>query len=136
VPRVSVIGSANVDYTMALPRLPGAGETVLGGQLLVDLGGKGANQAVAARKLGAEVRFLGGVGEDAAGPEIKQALAALGIGVDGLVRCPGAVTGTALILVGADGRNQIAVASGANERLSIEMLEPYQESIAWADVLV
>ena len=77
MPRVCVIGSANVDYTMALPRLPRAGETVLNGQLLVNLGGKGANQAVAARRLGAEVRFLGAVGTDSAGEEIRARLAAL-----------------------------------------------------------
>jgi ribokinase len=136
VPRVAVIGSANVDYTMALPRLPAAGETVLGGRLLVDLGGKGANQAVAARKLGAEVRFLGCVGDDGTGREIARGLAALGIGVDGLIPCADAATGTALILVDAEGRNQIAVASGANERLTIDMLERHEESLAWADVMI
>ena len=136
MPRVCVIGSANVDYTMALPRLPRAGETVLDGQLLVNLGGKGANQAVAARRLGAEVRLLGCVGADAAGQDIRGKLGALGIGLTGLFECPDAATGTALILVDADGRNQIAVASGANHRLAVEMLEPHEGSIAWADVVV
>jgi ribokinase len=131
-----VIGSANVDYTMALPRLPRAGETVLDGQLLVNLGGKGANQAVAARRLGAEVRLLGCVGADAAGQQIRGQLGALGIGLTGLCECPAAATGTALILVDADGRNQIGVASGANHRLAVEMLEPHEGSIAWADVVV
>src|SRR5712691_12683548 len=59
VPNVCVIGSANVDYTVALPRLPGPGETVSGGTLLVNLGGGGANQTVAARRLGGEVRMIG-----------------------------------------------------------------------------
>jgi ribokinase len=136
VPRVCVIGSANVDYTMAVPRLPRAGETVLDGRLLVTFGGKGANQAVAARRLGAEVRFLGCVGADAPGQAIRDRLGALGIGLAGLSECPDAATGTALILVDADGRNQIAVASGANYQLSVEMLEPHEESIAWADVVV
>ena len=62
MPRVCVIGSANVDYTVGLPRLPNPGETVSGGTLLVNLGGKGANQAVAARRLGGEVRLIGCVG--------------------------------------------------------------------------
>ena len=67
MPRVCVIGSANVDYTVALSRLPSPGETVSGGELLVNLGGKGANQAVAARRLGGEVRMIGCVGDDAGG---------------------------------------------------------------------
>ena len=64
MPRICVVGSANVDYTVALPRLPAAGETVTGGSLLVNLGGKGANQAVAARRLGADVALIGCVGAD------------------------------------------------------------------------
>ena len=71
MPRVCVIGSANVDYTVALPRLPSPGETVSGGTLLVNLGGKGANQAVAARRLGGEVRMIGCVGDDADGRRIR-----------------------------------------------------------------
>ncbi|HWM77969.1 MAG TPA: PfkB family carbohydrate kinase, partial [Methylomirabilota bacterium] len=67
MPRVCVVGSANVDYTVALPRLPSPGETVSGGTLLVNLGGKGANQAMAARRLGGEVRMIGCVGDDADG---------------------------------------------------------------------
>src|SRR5262249_30025069 len=67
VPRVTVVGSANVDFTVALSRLPRPGETVTGGTLLVNHGGKGANQAVAARRLGAEVRFIGCVGDDSSG---------------------------------------------------------------------
>jgi ribokinase len=136
MPRVCVIGSANVDYTLALPRLPRAGETVLGGTLLVNMGGKGANQAVAARRLGAEVRLIGCVGEDAAGGEIRSRLAALGIVTDGLVAMPDMATGTALIMVDAEGRNQIGVASGANQRLTVEMVERHAEAIAWADVVV
>ena len=64
MPRVCVVGSANVDYTVALARLPRVGETVSAGTLLVNRGGKGANQAVAARRLGAEVRLIGCVGDD------------------------------------------------------------------------
>jgi len=135
VPRVCVIGSANVDYAVALPRLPSPGETVSGGTLLVNLGGKGANQAVAARRLGAEVRMIGCVGDDADGRRINESLAGAGIGVDGLRASREAATGTALIMVDAQGRNQIAVAPGANHRLTVEMAAPYAESIAWADVL-
>jgi ribokinase len=135
MPRVCVVGSANVDYAVTLPRLPRPGETVTGGELLRDLGGKGANQAVAARRLGAEVRFLGGVGADAAGEEIRAQLAALGIGVEGLVTVP-ATTGAALIFVDAAGANQIAVAPGANHALTVEALAPHAEALAWAEVVV
>jgi ribokinase len=135
VPRICVIGSANVDYTVALPRLPDPGETVSGGTLLVNLGGKGANQALAARRLGGEVRMIGCVGDDADGRRIKTSLAAAGIEVSGLCVAGAAATGTALIMVDAQGRNQIAVAPGANHRLTVEMLSPLADSIAWADVL-
>ncbi|HEX9127407.1 MAG TPA: ribokinase [Methylomirabilota bacterium] len=135
MPRVCVIGSANVDYTVALPRLPSPGETVSGGTLLVNLGGKGANQAVAARRLGGEVRMIGCVGDDADGRRIAESLAAAGIGVEGLLASRDAATGTALIMVDAVGRNQIAVAPGANHRLTVEMAAAHAASIAWADVI-
>ena len=136
MPRICVIGSANVDHTLALPRLPRPGETVSGGMLLTNLGGKGANQAVAARKLGAELRMLGAVGEDGPGREIRERLDAVGIDVSGVVAVPDAATGTALIFVDAEGRNQIGVAPGANHRLTVEMLRTYEGAIAWADVVV
>jgi ribokinase len=135
-PRVCVIGSANVDYTMTVGRFPCPGETVGGGELLVNLGGKGANQAVTARKLGADVRMIGCVGADPPGRETRRRLGALGIGVDGLFESDRAATGTALILVDAEGRNQIAVALGANDLLSVDMAAAREESIGWADVLL
>ena len=109
-PRLLVVGSANVDFTVAARHLPRPGETVSGGTLLVSHGGKGANQAVAARRLGAEVRFLACVGDDAPGREIRTALETEGIGVAGVSTTDRAPTGTALILVDAEGRNAIAVA--------------------------
>jgi ribokinase len=136
VPRIAVVGSANVDFAVALERLPRPGETVSGGTLLVNHGGKGANQAMAARLLGADVRMIGCVGDDASGERIRAALAGQGIGVDGLVSVPGAATGTALILVDAAGRNQIGVAPGANHRLTVEMAQAHESSIAWAEVLL
>jgi len=136
MPRVAVIGSANVDFTMALSRLPRPGETVNDGTLLVNNGGKGANQAVAARRLGAEVRMIGCVGDDSSGARIRSALEAEGIGVDGLMSVSDAATGTALILVDAEGRNQIAVAPGANHRLTVDMARRHEAAIAWAQVLL
>ena len=136
MPRVCVIGSANVDFTMALPRLPRVGETVSSGTLLVNQGGKGANQAVAARRLGAEVRMIGCVGDDDSGRGIRRGLAEEGIGVDGIVTSSEAATGTALIFVDREGRNQIGVAPGANHRLTVEMARAGEEAIAWAQVVV
>ena len=107
----------------------------LGRYLARESGGKGANQAVAARRLGGEVRLIGCVGDDADGRRIKESLAAAGIGVAGLCATADAATGTAIIMVDAQGRNQIAVAPGANHRLTVEMVEAYAESIAWAEVV-
>jgi ribokinase len=135
VPRVCVIGSANVDYTVGLARLPTPGETVSGGALLVNLGGKGANQAVAVRRLGGEVRMVGCVGDDPDGRRIAESLSAAGIDVSGLTTALDAATGTALIMVDAQGRNQIAVAPGANHRLTVDMVASHGGSIAWADVV-
>jgi len=123
VPNVCVIGSANVDYAVSLPRLPSPGETVSGGTLLVNLGGKGANQAMAARRLGGEVRMIGCVGTDTDGRRIRTALGEAGIGIEGLVETSLSATGIALILVDAEGQNQIAVAPGANHRLTVELTQ-------------
>jgi ribokinase len=131
-----VIGSANLDFTVALPRLPRVGETVSAGTLLVNRGGKGANQAVAARRLGAEVRMIGCVGDDDSGQEIRRALGEQGVGVEGIATSSEAATGTALIFVDREGRNQIGVAPGANHRLTVEMARAGEDAIAWAQVVV
>ena len=134
--RVLVVGSANVDFTVAASRLPAVGETVSGGTLLVNHGGKGANQAVAARRLGAEVRLVACVGDDASGRGIRAALQAEGIGVDGMMVTADAATGTALIVVYGQGRNQIVVAPGANWRLSVEHVRARADDFAWAQVVM
>jgi ribokinase len=134
--KVLIVGSANVDFTVAAARLPAPGETVTDGTLLVNHGGKGANQAVAARRLGADVRFVGCVGHDASGVAIREALAAEGIGVDGLAESTAAATGTALIVVDRAGRNQIVVAPGANRTLTVAQVQAREDDFAWADVVV
>jgi len=136
VPRVAVVGSANLDFTVALPRLPQVGETVSAGSLLVNRGGKGANQAVAARRLGAEVRMIGCVGDDDSGRDIRRGLAEQGIGVEGLGTVDGVATGTALCFVDSDGGNHIGEAPGGNHRMTVEMARAAEESIRWAQVLV
>jgi ribokinase len=109
-----VLGSVNVDLVVAVERLPKPGETVTGGGVARHHGGKGANQAVAASRLGAAVEFVGAVGDDEFGRTEREALAAEGVNVDRLVRLRGVPTGTALIVVDRGGENQITVASGAN----------------------
>jgi ribokinase len=136
MPRVLVVGSANVDIVVATERLPTPGETVTGGTLLINHGGKGANQAVAARRLGAEVRFVGCVGDDAFGAAIRERLAAQGLGVDGLETITGGATGTAVIVVDAAGRNQIAVAPGANAQLTVDRVARYVDDVAWAHIVI
>jgi ribokinase len=136
VPRVCVVGSANVDYTVALARLPEAGETVTDGTLLVNLGGKGANQAVAARRLGAEVRMIGCVGRDAGGDRLRESLTAEGIDTAGLMVTDAAATGTALILVDRAGANQIGVAPGANRALTVEMVARHEAALGWAEIVL
>jgi ribokinase len=136
VPRILVVGSANVDFTLALSRLPTVGETVSDGTLLVNHGGKGANQAVAARRLGADVRLIGCVGDDASGSAVRAGLAAEGVGTAGVATSGAAATGTALILVDREGRNQIAVAPGANRALTVEHVRERIDDVAWADIVL
>jgi ribokinase len=135
MPRVLVIGSANMDFTVAVPRLPAEGETVTGGSFYVSHGGKGANQAVAARRLGGDVRFVGCVGQDPQGDQVVDQLAAEGIPTDGVIRTE-AATGVALITVDREGRNQIAVASGANLELLPDLAKMHASLMPWAKVLL
>src|SRR5476649_590103 len=114
-----VLGSANRDYTVAVERQPQPGQTILGGELRVATGGKGANQAVAAARAGATPVFLGAVGADSVGTDILAELAARGVDVSHahIVDAP---TGVALITVSPDGENTIVVAPGANAALDAE----------------
>jgi ribokinase len=114
-PAVSVLGSLNTDISLLVPHLPGPGETVLASAAATfGAGGKGANQAVAAARLGADVRMVGCCGDDEFGARLRAGLAAEGIGVTGLRAVPGASSGLALITVDPAGENSIAVAAGAN----------------------
>ena len=108
-----VFGSVNIDLAFALPILPGPGDTVLGSGYRIAPGGKGANQAVAAARDGAAVRFFGCIGRDEFGRLAQASLAAAGVDVAGLSET-GRPTGCAAVCTDADGRNLIAVASGAN----------------------
>ncbi|KKX97919.1 ribokinase [Microbacterium sp. Ag1] len=123
-----VVGSANVDVTAFVDRLPTAGETVAGGRLSRDLGGKGANQAVAAAKLGGRVRMIGAVGDDADGAWTRDEMDRAGVDTTNL-RTVDAPTGTALIVVDSDAENQIAVCPGANDRVSLDGVTFREEAV-------
>ncbi|MDN6528547.1 MAG: PfkB family carbohydrate kinase [Brevibacterium sp.] len=115
---LTVVGSINADITAITDRLPAVGETVGGGRLVHPPGGKGANQAAAAARLGARTRMVGALGADAPGTAMKQALHRAGVGLDGVALVDSG-TGTALIMVDAAGDNQISVCEGANAQVSI-----------------
>jgi ribokinase len=127
--RVIVVGSVNIDLVVTVPELPGPGETVIGGRFARHHGGKGGNQAVAAARLGAETAFVGAVGGDVFGREARGALEAEGIDLRGLLTLDDEVTGVALILVGEDGENSIAVASGANAALTVAQVRTAVEAL-------
>ncbi|MEU6144322.1 ribokinase [Streptomyces sp. NPDC047081] len=112
-----VVGSANADLVIAVERRPGAGETVLGGDLAVHPGGKGANQAVAAARLGARTVLLARVGDDAHGRLLLDSQRAAGVDTVGVL-VGGAPTGVALITVDPSGDNSIVVSPGANGKLT------------------
>jgi len=113
-PKITVVGSVNLDFVATAPTLPAPGETVTGATLARHPGGKGANQALAARRLGAEVVLVGRVGADALADEALALLRAEGVDLSACETDAQAPTGVALIAVSAEGENQIVVAPGAN----------------------
>lgn len=121
-PAVTVVGSINLDLIATAERLPTAGETIGGAVLSEQPGGKGANQAAAAARLGGSARMVGAVGSDAQGQRTLDALSGAGVGTADVAVLPGA-TGTALIVVDRDGENQIVVCPGANSHLSLDGVE-------------
>jgi len=135
-PRIVVVGSVNTDMVVKGKRLPGPGETVSGGRFLMAGGGKGANQAVAAARLGAEVTLVAKVGRDMLGDQAIANFGREGIRTDGILRDPEQHTGVALILVDQAGENLISVASGANHALTPEEITQAADRIRGADVLM
>lgn len=132
---VVVLGSANADLVVEVDRRPAAGETLLGSDLRVFAGGKGANQAASCARSGARTSFIACVGDDDNGTLLRTALADVGVDVDGMHRVE-RPTGTALILLTPDGENSIVVSPGANHALDIERAEEEASRWADADVLV
>jgi len=117
-PRIVVVGSSNTDMVVQSDRLPLPGETVLGKDLMVAAGGKGANQAVAAARLGAQVTFIAKIGTDMFGQQSLANFRAEGLDTRFVLQDGGSPSGVALIVVGPGGQNIIAVAPGSNNRLT------------------
>jgi ribokinase len=134
--RVFVVGSTNVDRTVPVPRLPGRGETVLGEAIRTSQGGKGANAAAAAARAGASVTFISAVGADEDGEAAIAALRAAGVAVGDVAVLDDVPTGAALIITDEEGANLIAVAAGANGRLSPEHVTRSLRAAGSADVIL
>jgi ribokinase len=132
--RVCVVGSVNMDLTLAVNALPRPGETVLASSLSYAPGGKGANQAVAAARAGAQVQFVGALGDDPGAEQLRAHLLANGVGLGGTVNLPGPC-GTAIIVVDSNAENTIVVAPGANGQLTLAA-EAARAVVADCDVLL
>jgi ribokinase len=135
-PKVCVVGSVNLDLVVHTPRLPLAGETVLGGVIETYPGGKGANQAVAAARMGAEVSLVASVGDDDAGRELRGVLEREGLDLTHLLTRPRTPTGRALVTVAEGGDNTIVVSPGANALLTSDDVRISARAVTRADVLV
>lgn len=135
-PRITVVGSINMDLVFSTPRMPARGETITGSGFRQVPGGKGANQAVAAARQGAAVRFVGAVGDDSFGRQALACLAQEGVDVALVASSGAAPSGVAGIFVDREGGNSIVLAPGANALLSVAQVDAASAAIAAADFLV
>ncbi len=135
-PQICVVGSVNMDLVFRTPRMPAVGETLHGHEFRQIPGGKGANQAVAAARQGADVRFIGAVGDDGFGDFSQQSLSTDGISLTHLSRIPGVATGVAGILVEDNGSNSIVLAAGANASLTPAHIDAAAADIRSAQILL
>jgi len=135
-PTVLVVGSLNVDHTFRVPRIPTAGETLTATGAFTCFGGKGANQAIAAVRAGADAIMIGCIGDDESGNAYRDHLIAEGIDTTNLVATPDIATGSAFITVDDAGENSIVVHPGANHALTPEMIDAAAPAFSDADVLL
>lgn len=133
--RIVVVGSINLDLVVATRRIPLVGETVAGSSFRTFPGGKGANQAVAAARLGASVSILGKLGTDAFGTELRESLEGVGVETGAVASVPVA-SGVALITTDAKGENSITVVAGANAHLSPDDIDANAELIRGAGIVL
>ena len=135
-PKIAVVGSFNTDLTVFTPRMPAPGETILGGPYYTGPGGKGANQAVAAARLGAQVSMVVKLGQDYYGDQAQENLTQEGIDTRGVIRTADTHTGVAFIVVDQQGENMIVVASGANAQLTPADIDGVRDVITGADIVL
>ncbi|HWH61676.1 MAG TPA: ribokinase, partial [Ginsengibacter sp.] len=134
--KILVIGSSNTDMVIKSLHIPQPGETILGGTFFMNAGGKGANQAVAAARLGGDVSFIAKTGDDIFGKQAIELFSREGIDVSGIIMDAQYPSGVALITVDANGENCIVVAPGANAALSIADIEAAKEKIESASIIL
>lgn len=134
--RIVVVGSLNADFVITMQRFPDAGETVVGDSFAVIPGGKGANQAYAAARLGGNVAMVGQVGNDSHGAWLKQHLASAGVDVNHVQSDEAVATGVAVIGVDAAGQNRIVLAPGANGAFGVERLKISEGFFSAGDIVL
>lgn len=134
--KILVIGSLNVDMVMKVDHMPVAGETILCDGMKLVAGGKGANQACAAGRLGTDVIMLGAIGNDAYGEMLRQSLQQSGVDVSGLLTKENVSTGTAFITVNKEGNNSIVVVQGANAQFTPEDIEAHRNLIEECEIVI
>lgn len=134
--KIVVVGSSNTDMIIQVKKIPKPGETVIGGKFSMAAGGKGANQAIAAVRAGGNVTFVSRIGKDMFGDSSLKNFAKDGLNVDNIIRDSDKPSGVALIFVDAKGENSIAVASGANAKLSSIDIDNLRDVISSANILL
>lgn len=134
--KLTVLGSINADHVIQVPHFPQPGETLSGQNYHIVYGGKGANQAVAAARLGAKVDFIACIGEDKIGLEMKQAFQKDGINTESIATIQGETTGIAMIQVADSGENSIVISAGANAHLTTDIVDKFKQKILDADALL
>ncbi len=134
--KITVVGSTNTDLILKVPKLPKPGETVLGGKFYTAPGGKGANQAVASARAGGEVTFVARLGNDLFGEKVLSLFKNEGINTNHIVRDNDTPSGIAEVIVGENGENMIAVASGANMNFSVYDIINAKKAILESDIIL
>lgn len=134
--KITVVGSLNMDVVIETPHMPERGETVSGRCVTFVPGGKGANQAYAAGKLGGNVAMIGAVGKDAHGNSLLENLKSVNVNVSGIKQLKDSTTGQAFITVDDNGENSIIIIAGANGKVSKELMDEYAEIIRESDIVI
>ncbi len=133
---ILVVGSLNMDFVINVKKMPLSGETILGEDVNLVPGGKGANQAYAIGKLGGQVNMIGAVGDDLYGKMLIENLQSVGVGTSGIEVISGVPTGNAFISVDEEGENSIIVVQGANNKLTTQMIDKHRNLIEDADIII